>query len=138
MEIEAVIAKIKSELEKIYVDMSAEMPSNSDPQSVEKVKRIASVASANATQMAIYLKELVAYEKSKEAQIALDALQNKTLCTPKDEHLRALYKSELSNVYAYEKLCQDMLDICRQRVTLAQTFLKTNGAEDTASWGTRL
>lgn len=138
MEIEKVILKIKAELEHVYKDMSSEMPSSTDPQSVEKVKRIASVASANATQMAVYLKELVAYEKQREAEIALDAIENRTLCTPKDEHLRALYKRDLSSVYAYEKLCQDMLDICRQRVTLAQTFLKANGADDTASWGSRL
>lgn len=138
MEIKEVIAKIKTELEKIYADMSAEMPSSSDPQSIERVKAIASVASANATKMAIYLKELIAYEKEQEAEIALEAITNKTLSTPKDEHLRALYKRKLSNVYAYEKLCQDMLDICRQRVTLAQTFLKACGSEEIAVRGTML
>lgn len=138
MEIAEVIAKIKREMNNIYSDMSAEMPSKSDPQSTEKVKHIASAASANASRMAVYLKELVAYEKQREAEIAIAAIESKSLCTPKDEHLRALYKKELSNVYAYEKLCQDMLDICRQRVTLAQTFLKTSGVEDSASWGSRL
>lgn len=138
MGIQEVIIKIKQELEKIYGDMSAEMPSSSDPQSVERVKQIASVASANATRMAIYLKELVAYEKEEEAKIALKAIREKSLSTPKDEHLRALYKSELSSVYAYEKLCQDMLDICKQRVTLAQTFLKTCGSEEIAVRGAQL
>lgn len=137
MEIKEVIQKIKTEVQKIYSDLSSEMPSDSDPQSIAQVKRIASVASANATQLALYLKELTAYKKKREAEITLKAL-DEGLKTPKEAHLKALLKSELADVYAYEELCSNVLDICKQRVVLAQSFLKVANTEGMTNRGAAL
>ena len=122
--IEKVIKQLKVDLERIYPDMNAEMPVDSAPQSVEKVKHIAAVASSNSMTLALDARALSQYIKQREAAITLEHLAAKDLSTPKDEHLKAFFKAELSDVYAYYDLVQRMLDICKQRVTLAQTFLR--------------
>lgn len=130
IKIEQVIAQIKKDMEKIYPDMEAEMPVDSAPQSVEKVKHIAAVASSNSMRLALFARALAQHIKQKEAEITLEHLNAKDLSTPKDEHLKAYYKKELSEVYSYYDLVQNMLNICKQRVTLAQTFLRNLQQED--------
>jgi len=124
METEKVIKGLKERLEKIYPDMEEEMPVDPTPQSVEKVKRIAAVASSNCMALALTARALSQYVKKREAEVTLEHIRNKDLATPKEEHLKALLKSELSEEYAYSELCNRMLDICKQRVMLAQTFLR--------------
>ena len=124
METEKVIKGLKERLEKIYPDMEEEMPVDPTPQSVEKVKCIAAVASSNCMALALTARALSQYVKKREAEVTLEHIRNKDLATPKEEHLKALLKSELSEEYAYSELCNRMLDICKQRVMLAQTFLR--------------
>lgn len=124
METEKIIKQLKERLEKIYPDMEEQMPVDPTPQSVEKVKKIAAVASSNCMSLALTARALAQYVKKKEAEITLAHIQAKDLVTPKDDHLKALLKSELSEEYAYLELCNRMLDICKQRVMLAQTFLR--------------
>ena len=100
------------------------MPVDPTPQSVEKVKKIAAVESSNCMSLALTARALAQYVKKKEADITLEHIRNKDLTTPKEEHLKALLKVELSEEYAYLDLCNRMLDICKQRVMLAQTFLR--------------
>ena len=128
--INKVIAQLKADLERIYPDMNAEMPVDSAPASIEKVKHIAAVASSNSMTLALDARALSQYIKQREAAITLEHLQAKDLSTPKDEHLKAYFKSELADVYAYYDLVQNMLNICKQRVTLAQTFLRNVQQED--------
>lgn len=124
METEKIIKQLKERLEKIYPDMEEQMPVDPTPASVEKVKKIAAVASSNCMSLALTARALAQYVKKKEAEITLAHIQAKDLVTPKDDHLKALLKSELSEEYAYLELCNRMLDICKQRVMLAQTFLR--------------
>lgn len=124
METEKIIKQLKERLEKIYPDMEEQMPVDPTPQSVEKVKKIAAVASSNCMSLALTARALAQYVKKKEADITLQHIQAKDLVTPKDDHLKALLKVELSEEYAYLELCNRMLDICKQRVMLAQTFLR--------------
>ena len=91
---------------------------------------MAAVASSNSMSLALTARALAQYVKKKEAEITLRHIQAKDLVTPKDDHLKALLKSELSEEYAYLDLCNRMLDICKQRVMLAQTFLRNVGKED--------
>lgn len=130
METEKVIKQLKERLERIYPDMEETMPVDPTPQSVEKVKHMAAVASSNSMSLALTARALAQYVKKKEAEITLRHIQAKDLVTPKDDHLKALLKSELSEEYAYLDLCNRMLDICKQRVMLAQTFLRNVGKED--------
>ena len=124
METEKIIKQLKERLEKIYPDMEEQMPVDPTPASVEKVKKIAAVASSNCMSLALTARALAQYVKKKEADITLAHIQAKDLVTPKDDHLKALLKLELSEEYAYLELCNRMLDICKQRVMLAQTFLR--------------
>ncbi len=124
METEKVIKQLKERLEKIYPDMEETMPVDPTPQSVERVKHMAAVASSNSMALALTARALAQYVKKKEAEITLKHIQAKDLVTPKDDHLKALLKNELSEEYAYLDLCNRMLDICKQRVMLAQTFLR--------------
>lgn len=130
METEKVIKQLKERLEKIYPDMEETMPVDPTPQSVERVKHMAAVASSNSMALALTARALAQYVKKKEAEITLRHIQARDLVTPKDDHLKALLKSELSEEYAYLDLCNRMLDICKQRVMLAQTFLRNVGKED--------
>lgn len=123
-EIKRIIDRLKKDLEKIYPDMSAEMPVDPSPESVTRVKQMAAVASSNSMILALDSRALSQYIKQREAAITLAHIQAKDLMTPKDEHLKALFRSELSEVYAYSELCNRMLDLCKQRVMLAQTFLR--------------
>ena len=132
METEKVIKQLKERLEKIYPDMEEQMPVDPTPQSVERVKHMAAVASSNSMALALTARALAQYVKKKEAEITLRHIQARDLVTPKDDHLKALLKSELSEEYAYLDLCNRMLDICKQRVMLAQTFLRNLGKEDFA------
>lgn len=132
METEKVIKQLKERLEKIYPDMEETMPVDPTPGSVEKVKKIAAVASSNCMSLALTARALAQYVKKKEADITLEHIRNKDLATPKEEHLKALLKSELSEEYAYLDLCNRMLDICKQRVMLAQTFLRNVDKENFA------
>ncbi len=132
METEKVIKQLKERLEKIYPDMEETMPVDPTPQSVERVKHMAAVASSNSMALALTARALAQYVKKKEAEITLKHIQAKDLVTPKDDHLKALLKNELSEEYAYLDLCNRMLDICKQRVMLAQTFLRNVGKEDFA------
>lgn len=129
METEKIIKQLKERLEKIYPDMEEAMPVDPTPQSIEKVKKIAAVASSNCMALALTARALSQYVKKKEAEITLQHIQAKDLVTPKDDHLKALLKSELSEEYAYAELCNRMLDICKQRVMLAQTFLRNADKE---------
>ena len=129
METEKIIKQLKERLEKIYPDMEEQMPVDPTPASVEKVKKIAAVASSNCMSLALTARALAQYVKKKEADITLAHIQAKDLVTPKDDHLKALLKSELSEEYAYLDLCNRMLDICKQRVMLAQPFLRNVGKE---------
>lgn len=119
-----IIEHLKGDLEKIYPDMSAEMPVDPSPESVNKVKRMAAVASSNSMALALNARALSQYIKQREADITLEHIRAKDLMTPKEEHLKALFRSELSEVYAYSELCNRMLELCKQRVMLAQTFLR--------------
>lgn len=130
METEKVIKQLKERLEKIYPDMEETMPVDPTPQSIERVKHMAAVASSNSMALALTARALAQYVKKKEAEITLRHIQARDLVTPKDDHLKALLKSELSEEYAYLDLCNRMLDICKQRVMLAQTFLRNVGKED--------
>lgn len=132
METEKVIKQLKERLEKIYPDMEETMPVDPTPQSIERVKHMAAVASSNSMALALTARALAQYVKKKEAEITLRHIQAKDLVTPKDDHLKALLKDELSEEYAYLDLCNRMLDICKQRVMLAQTFLRNAGKEDFA------
>lgn len=132
METEKVIKQLKERLEKIYPDMEETMPVDPTPQSIERVKHMAAVASSNSMALALTARALAQYVKKKEAEITLKHIQARDLVTPKDDHLKALLKSELSEEYAYLDLCNRMLDICKQRVMLAQTFLRNAGKEDFA------
>lgn len=132
METEKVIKQLKERLEKIYPDMEETMPVDPTPQSVERVKHMAAVASSNSMALALTARALAQYVKKKEAEITLRHIQARDLVTPKDDHLKALLKNELSEEYAYLDLCNRMLDICKQRVMLAQTFLRNVGKEDFA------
>lgn len=132
METEKVIKQLKERLEKIYPDMEETMPVDPTPQSVERVKHMAAVASSNSMALALTARALAQYVKKKEAEITLKHIQARDLVTPKDDHLKALLKNELSEEYAYLDLCNRMLDICKQRVMLAQTFLRNIGKEDFA------
>lgn len=132
METEKVIKQLKERLEKIYPDMEETMPVDPTPQSIERVKHMAAVASSNSMALALTARALAQYVKKKEAEITLKHIQAKDLVTPKDDHLKALLKDELSEEYAYLDLCNRMLDICKQRVMLAQTFLRNAGKEDFA------
>lgn len=124
METEKIIKQLKERLEKIYPDMEEEMPVDPTPQSIEKVKRMAAVASSNSMALALTSRALDQHIKRREAEITLEHIKAKDLATPKEEHLKALLKVELSDEYAYSDLCKRMLDICKQRVMLAQTFLR--------------
>lgn len=132
METEKVIKQLKERLEKIYPDMEETMPVDPTPQSIERVKHMAAVASSNSMALALTARALAQYVKKKEAEITLKHIQARDLVTPKDDHLKALLKDELSEEYAYLDLCNRMLDICKQRVMLAQTFLRNAGKEDFA------
>lgn len=132
METEKVIKQLKERLEKIYPDMEETMPVDPTPQSVERVKHMAAVASSNSMALALTARALAQYVKKKEAEITLKHIQARDLVTPKDDHLKALLKNELSEEYAYLDLCNRMLDICKQRVMLAQTFLRNVSKEDFA------
>lgn len=132
METEKVIKQLKERLEKIYPDMEETMPVDPTPQSIERVKHMAAVASSNSMALALTARALAQYVKKKEAEITLRHIQARDLVTPKDDHLKALLKNELSEEYAYLDLCNRMLDICKQRVMLAQTFLRNAGKEDFA------
>lgn len=132
METEKVIKQLKERLEKIYPDMEETMPVDPTPQSVERVKHMAAVASSNSMALALTARALAQYVKKKEAEITLKHIQAKDLVTPKDDHLKALLKNELSEEYAYLDLCNRMLDICKQRVMLAQTFLRNVDKENFA------
>lgn len=132
METEKVIKQLKERLEKIYPDMEETMPVDPTPQSIERVKHMAAVASSNSMALALTARALAQYVKKKEAEITLKHIQAKDLVTPKDDHLKALLKDELSEEYAYLDLCNRMLDICKQRVMLAQTFLRNVDKENFA------
>lgn len=132
METEKVIKQLKERLEKIYPDMEETMPVDPTPQSVEKVKKIAAVASSNCMSLALTARALAQYVKKREAEITLQHVNARDLVTPKEEHLKALLKIELSEEYAYLDLCNRMLDICKQRVMLAQTFLRNVDKENFA------
>lgn len=128
--ISKVIEGVRASLKKIEPDMSAEMPVDSTPQSIEKVKRMAAVASSNSMHLALNARALSQYIKQREAAITLEHIKAKDLMTPKDEHLKACFKAELSEVYAYNDLVNRMLDLCKQRVMLAQTFLRNVQTEN--------
>lgn len=132
METEKVIKQLKERLEKIYPDMEETMPVDPTPQSIERVKHMAAVASSNSMALALTARALAQYVKKKEAEITLKHIQARDLVTPKDDHLKALLKDELSEEYAYLDLCNRMLDICKQRVMLAQTFLRNVDKENFA------
>lgn len=132
METEKVIKQLKERLEKIYPDMEETMPVDPTPQSIEKVKKIAAVASSNCMSLALTARALAQYVKKREAEITLQHVNARDLATPKEEHLKALLKIELSEEYAYLDLCNRMLDICKQRVMLAQTFLRNADKENFA------
>lgn len=125
-----IIERLKKDLEKIYPDMSAEMPVDASPDSILKVKKMAAVASSNSMALALNSRALSQYIKQREADITLEHIKAKDLTTPKEEHLKALFRSELSEVYAYSELCTRMLELCKQRVMLAQTFLRNVQQED--------
>ena len=72
MEIDEKIKHLKANLEKIYPDMQAELPTDASPESVEKVKKIAAVASSNSMTLALYLRALTQYRKQKEAEITVN------------------------------------------------------------------
>lgn len=129
-QVKEVIEVLRKDLKRIEPDMSMEMPVTSDPESIQKVKRMSAQASANSMRLAMIARSLSQYKKQREADITLQHIVNGDLKTPKEEHLRALMKSELSEVYAYEELCTRMLELCRQRVTLGQTFLRNAGSEE--------
>lgn len=128
--ISKVIEGVRASLKKIEPDMSAEMPVDSTPQSIEKVKRMAAVASSNSMHLALNARALSQYIKQREAAITLEHIKAKDLMTPKDEHLKACFKAELAEVYAYNDLVNRMLDLCKQRVMLAQTFLRNVQTEN--------
>lgn len=125
-----IIGAMKKDLERIYPDMSAEMPVDSSPDSVAKVKKMAAVASSNSMALALNSRALSQYIKQREAEITLKHIQAKDLTTPKEDHLKACLKAELAEVYAYSDLCTRMLELCKQRVMLAQTFLRNVQQED--------
>lgn len=125
-----IIGAMKKDLERIYPDMSAEMPVDSSPDSIAKVKKMAAVASSNSMALALNSRALSQYIKQREAEITLKHIQAKDLTTPKEDHLKACLKAELAEVYAYSDLCTRMLELCKQRVMLAQTFLRNVQQED--------
>lgn len=131
-----VLKKINDGLNKLTVDMSEEIPTGSDPQSIKKIKQCAAHASANAAPIASYLRWLEQTIKEEEAKIALDNIDK--LKSPREEYLKSLYKSRLSKHYALQGQCIRMLDILKQRVMLAQSYLRSNTSEDFISSGTRL
>lgn len=137
-EIKQHIERLRKDLEKIYPDMQAELPVDNTPESIEKIKKIAAVASSNSMQLALFLRALSQYRKQREAEIAVEHISAGDLKTPKEEHLKSLYRVELSEVYSYEELCSRMLDICKQRVMLAQTFMRSLNTEDYTTSGIRL
>ena len=129
-QVKQIIEHLKKDLEKIYPDMSAEMPVDSSPESIAQVKKMAAVASSNSMALALNSRALSQYIKQREAQITLEHIKAKDLVTPKEDHLKACLKVELSEVYAYSDLCTRMLELCKQRVMLAQTFLRNVPQED--------
>lgn len=129
-QVKQIIEHLKKDLEKIYPDMSAEMPVDSSPESIAQVKKMAAVASSNSMALALNSRALSQYIKQREAQITLEHIKAKDLVTPKEDHLKACLKAELSEVYAYSDLCTRMLELCKQRVMLAQTFLRNVQQED--------
>ena len=129
-QVKQIIEHLKKDLEKIYPDMSAEMPVDSSPESIAQVKKMAAVASSNSMALALNSRALSQYIKQREAQITLEHIKAKDLVTPKEDPLKACLKAELSEVYAYSDLCTRMLELCKQRVMLAQTFLRNVQQED--------
>lgn len=129
-QVSKIIGAMKKDLERIYPDMSAEMPVDSSPDSIAKVKKMAAVASSNSMALALNSRALSQYIKQREAEITLKHIQAKDLTTPKEDHLKACLKAELAEVYAYSDLCTRMLELCKQRVMLAQTFLRNVQQED--------
>lgn len=129
-QVSKIIGAMKKDLERIYPDMSAEMPVDSSPESIAKVKKMAAVASSNSMALALNSRALSQYIKQREAEITLKHIQAKDLTTPKEDHLKACLKAELAEVYAYSDLCTRMLELCKQRVMLAQTFLRNVQQED--------
>ncbi len=129
-QVSKIIGAMKKDLERIYPDMSAEMPVDSSPDSIAKVKKMAAVASSNSMALALNSRALSQYIKQREAEITLKHIQAKDLMTPKEDHLKACLKAELAEVYAYSDLCTRMLELCKQRVMLAQTFLRNVQQED--------
>ncbi len=129
-QVNKIIGTMKKDLERIYPDMSAEMPVDSSPDSIAKVKKMAAVASSNSMALALNSRALSQYIKQREAEITLKHIQAKDLTTPKEDHLKACLKAELAEVYAYSDLCTRMLELCKQRVMLAQTFLRNVQQED--------
>ncbi len=129
-QVNKIIGAMKKDLERIYPDMSAEMPVDSSPDSIAKVKKMAAVASSNSMALALNSRALSQYIKQREAEITLKHIQAKDLTTPKEDHLKACLKAELAEVYAYSDLCTRMLELCKQRVMLAQTFLRNVQQED--------
>ena len=72
-----IIDRLKKDLEKIYPDMSAEMPVDSTPDSIDKVKKMAAVASSNSMALALNARALSQYIKQKEAAITLEHIKAK-------------------------------------------------------------
>lgn len=129
-QIKKIIEHLREDLKRIEPDMSAEMPVDSSPESIAAVKHMAAVASSNSMRLALNARALSQYIKQREADITLSHILAKDLMTPKEEHLKACFKSELAEVYAYYDLVNRMQELCKQRVTLAQTFLRNLKQED--------
>ena len=123
------IQALKKEIEKLYDDFMAPLPSGNSPQEVAQLRTQASHATSSMLVLSIYRRALEEYIRKREGEITLAHTQTGNIPTPKEQSLRAIIDTELATEKSYFHQLESLVDIAKTRTLLIMSLLKSLGEE---------
>lgn len=122
---------LSTNLDVLRKELSTELPAGTDPQSISRLKSMATYAEAKAMDIGYYLRAVSTFiseaEQAYAGEYYKQARDNgqKTSVTASERYVKA----RLGPAKAYEKQLEQVQEIIKRRVLLAQTMLKSAGTE---------
>lgn len=123
------LVALREELEKLYNDFHADLPSGNTPQEVNALRTMASHATSSMLTLSLYRRSLEEYIRKKEASVILAHNIAKDVPTPKEQSMQAFINQELAEEKSYFHQLDSMIEIARTRTLLIMSLLKSLGEE---------
>lgn len=116
----------------IWRELKKPLPDKNDPVSIQQLRQMAAYADSVAMDVAVWVRRLGAHMDKLSLELS-DEYEAK--CVKNKEKIsstgrEAFIKLRLSTERRWKKELEDLQEILKSRVMLAQSFLKSTGSED--------